>query len=374
MQKIVLILLFVVSVFGSDDKLGVPVIDWKKAPIESAVLAVDGESFYTLQGADLIQWNLSPLKKLSAWQVPLKKITTGKEQNRFHDIWFLDNYTKVLITSIEGMMIYNLKTHKVEKEVAYRSYSLVKDGNFIYLSHPTHIKDNRYNIDLEVWSIPELKRVKSVNITEMWEKYIGVCYIDEAGTESDNCPIEHLVPFALGSKNIYYPTISYDSAIVLNKSTLKFQGTIEQYSNIFEILEGGYLNTGSAIYRLSDDKHIEYKRRGWGFKEDYHLKVVQDLRVKPKRYSNIGKLFLKAQINTYPYMFTKHLTKKEIRYILSQYNEELVIKPKDNRKYFFNSSSRNTKLLQMKNKDGKVVPMNDATYKKYQTNFNIGVH
>ncbi len=62
MQKIVLILLFVVSVFGSDDELGVPVIDWKEAPIESAVLASDGKSFYTLQGTDLIQWNLSPLK------------------------------------------------------------------------------------------------------------------------------------------------------------------------------------------------------------------------------------------------------------------------------------------------------------------------
>ena len=368
MRKILLVLLFVVSVFGSDEEIGKPVIDWEKGQIESAVLASDGKSFYTLQGQDLIHWSLSPLKKLESWEVPLKKITTGKKQNRFHDIWFLDNYTKVLVTSIEGMMIYNLQTKKIEKEISYNIYSLVKDGDFIYLTHPTLIKGNKYNIDFEKWSVPELKRVNSVNITGMWEKYIGICYIDEAGTESHECPINNLESFALGRKNIYYPTI-YGSAIVLDKSTLKYKGTIERYSYYFEILEGGYLNTGSTIYRLSDDQHIQYKGRGWGYKKDYNLKVIQKLNGKATRYSVVGNLFLGKRKR---YVF-RNIKDHTFYGYLSQYKGELAIKRSVSNP-FFESSSRKMKLLQMKTKDGKIIPMNDATYKKYHTKSILGVN
>ena len=379
MEKVILVLLFVVSVFASDDEIGKPVVDWKKGFIESAVLASDGKSFYTLQGKDLIHWSLSPLKKLEAWEIPLKKITTGKKQNRFHDIWFLDNYTKVLITSIEGMMIYNLKIYEIEKEISYNIYSLVKDGDFIYLTHPTHIKGNknigyeRYNIDFEKWSAAELKKIQSINITNMREKYIGICYIDEDGTESSACPIDTLGSFALGRKNIYYPTI-YDSAIVLDKSTLKYKGTIEKYSNIFEILEGGYLNTGSAIYRLSDDKHIKYKGRGWGFKRDHNLEVIQDLRTRAKRYTKVDNLDLGTRKLRYPYMFGKYNHSKIKHYILSQYNKNIVIWAKNSRNPIFESSSKHMQLLQMKTKDGKIIPMNDATYNKYYTKSILGVN
>ena len=373
MKKILLVLLFAFFLFaGESEEIGTPVIDWKKAQIESAVLSPDAKSFYTLQETDFIQWNLSPLKKLNEWQVPLKKIITGEEQNRFHDIWFLDNHTKVLITSIEGMMIYNLKTHTVDKQVEYVNHSLVKDGNFIYLTHPRLLKEHIYNIDLEVWSIPELKRVKSVNITEMGREHIDVCCgpedINSVKPCNTNCAITRLDNLVVGTNVIYYPA-HFDHLMILNKSTLEFKELGEYNYSTFEILKGGYLNTGSAIYRLSDDKQINYKGRGWGYKEDYGLKVVQNLlgNRKPARYSGFNDLFL-IKVNAY---YFKNMKEGIFLGYISQYEGELVIK-KNVRSPFFETTSKDTKLLQMYNKEKQIVPMNNATYNTYHTNFNIG--
>lgn len=373
-----------------NDEIGIPVISWEKAQIESAVLASDGKSFYTLQGDDLIQWNLSPLKKLQAWKVPLKKITTGEKQNRFHDIWFLDNYTKVLITSIDGMMIYNLKTHKVDKQVDYVSHSLVKDGNLIYLTHPTLIKGFEYNIDLEVWSIPELKRVKNVNITEMGRKHIEVCYgsedINSVLPSKKDCPITHLANLVVGMNNIYYPT-HYDQLLILNKSTLEFKGFDKYLSSqgggLLELLENGYMNTGLAIYRLSDDKVIYHPDRGTTYKyaKEHNLKVLQSLRwnSKPRRYSVVGTLGLTYGSKAAPYILFR-LNKKERFFArIWQYKRDLIIQAKaffcaDYKKGIncFEETSKHSSILQMKTQDGRIIPINDATYNKYHTNFNIG--
>lgn len=386
MRKVLLVLLFVVSVFANnDEEIGRPVIDWKQGQIESAVLSSDGKSFYTLQGKDLIHWSLSPLKKLEAWEIPLKKIKTGKKKNRFHDIWFLDNYTKVLIASIEGMMVYNLKTHKVEKKVAYRSHSLVVDGNLIYLTHPTSIKEGyKYNIDLEVWNASELKQIKSVNITEMGRKQIDICYDGEADneTQKSNCPIENLGNLVVGTNYLYYPT-SHGKVLIINKNTLDFKKFGDffypgQGGNTMEIIKSNYLNTRRSLYRLTDDKLIYHADIGStdNYIKEHNLKVVQSLHwdAKPKRFSVVGNLCLKTRnsASQLPYIFINlRMNKKDIDFV-TQSNKEIVIKR--HRKNIFESSSKNAKSLQMYTQDKQIVPMNDRTYNKYHTNFNIGVN
>lgn len=173
MKQVFIVFLLAFSAFAfADEEIGVPSypssIDMRENFIESAVLSNDGKSFYTLQAQDLIHWNLSPLKKLEAWHVPLPALIVGQYVNRFHNIYLLENETKVLITSMEGLMIYDLQTRKVEKDIVYSSYATVKDGDLLYLTRLTPRYDHdTYDVDLEVWQLPELKRVRTVSLSDM---------------------------------------------------------------------------------------------------------------------------------------------------------------------------------------------------------------
>lgn len=367
MKKILLVLLFTLSLFaGESEEIGIPVINSQEEQIESAVLSPDGKSFYTLQGTYLIQWNLSPLKKLKEWQVPLKKITTGKEWNRFHDIWFLDNYTKILITSIEGMMIYNLKTHTVDKQVEYVSHSLVKDGDFLYLTHPTELDEPfSYRIDLEVWSIPELKRIKSINLTKLSYDYYNS--FSKAMTVNGNLLVGDSVIF-------YFPSSTNKIMMKLDKSTLNFKGSGDAYSRVDVTLDG-YIDAGRAIYKLSDGSKIldvtpESDKDFYIYAKKNNKVVIDSFQFdnKPSRSTVVGNLCLMRRGHRYVLL---NVNKDKEKFIdcLAQYKREIIIQRYPEK--IFETSSSNSQLLNMKTKDGKVTPMNEATFKKYNQPLNI---
>lgn len=278
-------------------------------------------------------------------------------------------------------MIYDLKTHKVDKEVEYTSHSLVRDGDFIYLTHPSLIRVFEYNIELEMWSIPELKRVKSINITEMGRKHISTCCGPEAINSVEpcetDCPIMHLNNFVIGKNVIYYPTEHW-KVLLLNKSNLGFKDVRKSIgSSWFEILEGGYLNTGFEIYRLSDDKLIFHSERDTTAKfiEENSLQRVRELRASG-RHSTARTLGLQKKAH---YLLFRLNKGKKFFARLVQYKGDLIIQGSkslcaDYKKGngCFESTSHNSPILQMKTKEGKVLPMNDATYNKYFKRLNLG--
>jgi len=359
-RLLVLILIFSVGVFA-DEEVGIPYIDRHKGLIESAVLSEDEKSFYTFQGEDLIHWNLSPLKKLASWKIHIKKIEIGNKKNRFHDIYFLDNYKKVLITSINELMIYNLQTNRIENSVSYRSHSIIKDGNFLYLTHPTKLDEvGEYNIDLEVWSIAKLQRVQSVNLTQLAK---GLFYTPM--TKNGN--------LLVGESVIFYFRTNYNM-LILDKKSLQIKST-GTWLNLVKITDDGFLDVGKETYRLSDGSLITKNKKGHhSFAKEHNKTIVSGFvwDHKPRRYSSVRNLSLKTKKANYPlYIFvdTREGEKRNFIYIV-QFDGELIIRKRGNRAFEF--SSKRSKLLKMRTKDGEIIPMNNATFNKYNKTFNIG--
>lgn len=97
---------------------------------------------------------------------------------------------------------------------------------------------------------------------------------------------------------------------------------------------------------------------------------------RPLRASCVGNLCLRAKGNVVsPYIFLKlndSNSNKQWGYaVLLQSQGEMVIKKR--RSETFEATSPHMKLLQMRTADGKVVPMNEATFKKYNQPLKIGV-
>jgi len=410
MRKLFFVIIFTFSLFAdAGEEIGVPsypsTIDMRKNFIESAVLSSDGKSFYTLQGQDLIHWNLSPLKKLEAWAVPLPELTVGKNVNRFHSIYLLENETKVLITSMEGLMIYDLQTRKVEKETAYSSYATVKDGDLLYLTHLTPRYDHdTYDVDLEVWQLPELKRVRTVSLSDMTSDS-GYKMIKLKG----NLMVGRDVIYYFGARQLL-------EMVILDKKSLTIKEVDDVYNRV-ELTADGKLNVGRFVYRFDDGtkiwdnapdepekvtnddkKNDEQILRNsglfYGFpnlapswsttlgdrvKTEENVVPVVDgfhFSYRPLRASCVGNLCLRAKGNVAsPYIFLKlndSNSKKQWGYaVLLQSQGEMVIKKR--RSETFEATSPHMKLLQMRTADGKIVPMNEATFKKYNQPMNIGV-
>lgn len=366
MKKIVLVLLFAFSLFAVEsEEIGIPAIDCQKEKIESAVLSTDGRSFYTLQGHDLTHWNLSPLKKIKAWKLPLKEITVGEKVDQFHDIYFLDD-NKVLITSINELMIYNLKTNQVENQVDYRSHSIVKNENFLYLTHPTELDEPfSYRIDLEVWSIPELKRIKSINLTKLSYDYYNS--FSKAMTVNGNLLVGDSVIF-------YFPSSTNKIMMKLDKSTLNFKGSGDAYSRVDVTLDG-YIDAGRAIYKLSDGSKIldvtpESDKDFYTYAKKNSKVVIDSFQFdnKPSRSTVVGNLCLMRRGHRYV-LLNVNIDKEKFIDCLAQYKREVIIQRYPEK--IFETSSSNSQLLNMKTKDGKVTKMNEATFKKYNQRLNI---
>jgi len=368
MQKLFLVFFFTFALFADmGEEIGKPVVDLRNGFIDSAVLSSDGKSFYTLQDQDLIHRNLSPLKKLEAWKVPLPGLTVGKEINQFHNIYLLENETKVLITCMERSLIYDLQNHKVEKDVQYGSYSIVKDGDLLYLTHLTpYGVSYAYNVDLEVWQLPALKHIRTVNLTMMTEQNSS-----EPNFYKGNLLVGHDVIFYFGSFDVLH-------MVILDKKSFKIK-EVQYGDNQVEVTHEGYVDQGNFIYRLSDGEQVERGRSyGHNWAKEHNKTVVDgfSFSFRPRRSSCVENLCLRAAKNgsRLPYIFLK-LTDLESSdawgsAFIAQSHGELVVQNHKSR--YFETSSYPFDLLNMLTADNKVVPMNEATFKKYNQPLKIG--
>ncbi len=397
MRILLVVLFFCVGMYAAEasaaqndtEEIGVPFIDFKKGPIESAVLASDGKSFYTLQDIDLIHWNLSPLKKIKTWKLPLEKITVGKKIDRFRDIYFLNNYSKVLLTSINELVIYNLETNQIEKRVACRNHSLVKEGNLLYLARADQKgdRDEEGNLavepylHLEVWSILDLKKIKSMNITKQSDKFTPhlLRYRGESELREFHDASRYQGQLLLGEDVIYYFAITAKVAVI-DKKDLKLKKMLWEEVKTHKTADG-YLVMNKKIYRQSDASFVfEFpKNDEKGVKEFLNkaerkpVYSLPEVRRFQRNSTLVGDLILRSAPKIY--VFTRKHSKENFFARIGQFEGELIIKERStlttvDGKYqvipnHFEVSSRDFKLLKMKTSDGKIVPMNDATFKKY---------
>ncbi len=388
MRVFILIFILFSGMFASEE-IGYPTISGYDI-IESAVLKSDGKSFYTLQDQDLIHWKLPSLKKLQAWKVP-----KGVKYNH-RDIYFLDDYKKVLMLSKTEFTIYNLETNKIEKQKLIKNFQAKKHKDYIYsfrvfseIEHRDY--PNTYVIYLDMWNVKTLEKVKSVNLSKLSAKDFpppkpptynqGITSIEAKGN----------VFFA--EDVFYYSMENTRGTYVFNTESLTIKKMIPGGPAVF--LMQGYMNIRKNVYRTSDAS-FQKKISHYISKGDVHNLAY--LGSSHRRYSVVGDLVL--SYNRAGYRFYRITDKKNNLNSISKKGDSsiriadigqkdgeltllgLVPRSADGKRVRLGkiqSSVKDFRLLEMiTNRDSRtekeiLIPMNEATYKKYNTNLDIKV-
>lgn len=71
MRVLILIFILLSGVFA-DEKVWIPYVERDAGKIDSAVLALDGKSFYTLKDGLITRWQLNPIKEMSSFSSDIK--------------------------------------------------------------------------------------------------------------------------------------------------------------------------------------------------------------------------------------------------------------------------------------------------------------
>jgi len=383
MKMILIVFMLMTGLYA--EEIGIPYVDFTKAPIESAVFSKDGKSFYTLQGQDLIHWNLSPLKKIKAWKLPLKPISEGKKVQRYHNINWIDENKRVLITSINELVLYNVQTNTLEKRVVCRNHSLVKDGDLLYLARVDQEGDKdekgnlvvRPDLHLEVWNIPDLIKIKSINVTKQSDSFKPhlLRYRGEDDITDFHYAIRYSGQLVIAKDVIYYFAITKKVAVI-DKKKLELKKILWEEVPAKKTADE-LLVMGTKIYKLSNASLIsEFQRNDFKNVKKFLneskrrpvLKLPQN-ELQRKISSVVGSLYLMYGKPYSPYIFFRKNKRPIAR--IGQYKDNLIIMDTNRN---FEISSKEFELLRMKNKTGEIVPMNRLTFEKYNKSLQIKIN
>ncbi|HQS67589.1 MAG TPA: hypothetical protein PLM93_10450 [Sulfuricurvum sp.] len=390
MKKILLVLLFAFSLFAEEsEEIGVPKFDRDQGVVDSAVLAPDGKSFYTLKDNYFIHWSLSPLKKLEQWELslaPLESMKNVKNVKNHRDVYLLNDETKVLIISRDELVLYDLKSKQIEKQLPYKNLSHSLDNNLLYIVYVPDQQERSPqktpyspSLYLDTWKVPELTKVKSTNLTKQSENLDAHLKHHE-----DYGPYEVLRTsprgeLVMGGSVIYYVTAA-DQFAIIDKSSLNLKDVLAtsgiEYMDDYLIVYQHALGT-CAIKK--DDGSVFYKASAIENKEDIVISALLDRiegfppyiiprrePMKQRRSSYSGDLALRfSELGRLYTLYRKNQNKYAGTAVL-QYRNELILRQNSKFEY----SGKDFKDLKMINKDG-VVPMNKATFEKYNQPLNI---
>lgn len=130
MKKILLVLLFVVSVFA--DNVQIPYIQSSNGKITSAVLMPNCEGFYTYKYGKVTRWKLNPIQPVESFMIHknIKRSSPFLKRN----IFITKDGKRLIFKSRNILQLWDLKTKKLLKEIkekytfwlaAYSDYGLV---------------------------------------------------------------------------------------------------------------------------------------------------------------------------------------------------------------------------------------------------------
>ncbi|HQS65710.1 MAG TPA: hypothetical protein PLM93_00805 [Sulfuricurvum sp.] len=384
MKKILLVLLFAFSLFaGEREEIVEPYFDLEQGMIDSAVLATDGKSFYTLKDNYFIHWSLSPLKKLQQWELPLVPLEHIAQAKNHRDVYLLNDETKVLIISRDELVLYDLKSQKIEKQLPFKNLSHSVDNNLLYIVYvpdqqersqpksPYYLSPSLY---MDIWRVPELTKVKSANLTEQ-------SYNFDVHLENDSSFKQSLVIYrgelVMGGSVIYYVTAG-GKFVIIDKSSLNLKDVLVtsnvKYIDDYLIVKMGQIlhaikkDDGSVFFMTTDaGKDIVIRALLLDKTERFPSYTIPKGTPKAqKRTSYSGDLALRSTNRALAYALYRKNQNKYTYIAVLQYRDELILSQGSKFEY----SAKDFKDLKMINKDG-VVPMNKVTFEKYNQPLNI---
>lgn len=323
MKNLVLILVLVVGLFGVDET-GKPYISILTGQIDSTVISPDGESFYTLKAGLVTQWQLNPIKKLTSFKIGIEN--TGIDKG--YQISITNDNKNIIIYSRDKIQLFDIKNKKHLKTVNIKSWlGLNTKYGFLTLSK---------NNELKIWDDNNFRLLKKIKINNM---YAYGEYKLVYGTKAENILVgDNILLISYLNKEIFF---NLDTFLVAD-NFLYGDNPTNYYDKYKE--------------KFTDELQFFLKRIPQG--QSNSLYIYPNGKTLVLRTGGLKTVFVK---------FERDEKKDKHRIIINfrQYDNGWLLYR--NKAKMYMGSKNIQKYLEMKRQDGKIVPMNDVTFKKYNT-------
>jgi len=364
---------FSVSIFGErnssvgagDEEIGRPIIKGKAGYIDSAAIAPNRKSFYTLKDGKITYWKMNPIKPIDSLQLDVN--TTNKREtyhiyltqggksviHQGHKLFANDRQQKytinisqdskrVIFHSYTQIQLWDLQSKKLLKIIDEPSRLVTTyKNNFITITGDNHLK---------IWDDKSFKLLREKNLgkRKVCNDYSNCYYSDLINIFAK----KDLLYLYEDSRNIFvdFNTLKIVDEIYGKMSLQEKNKYSKKYADIFPI----------TFWRRSIENNYYYASISTHNEKNELLRDGMQIKQRGK--------------NSYTYLLwvdpQKEKRKKSNRYIIYQFNDAWLVLSR--RGWYFTGSKNVRKYLKMKTKDGKIVPMNDATFQKYSKTISIG--
>lgn len=345
MKKILLVLLFAFSAFaGESEEIGVPYFSISYdnnigSKIQSASFSLDGNNMYTLLNGLVTVYQTNPMKKVFSFQVDIDPEFVHQPQQ----IFITKDKKRIVIYCHGSIRLWDIQTKKCLKNIK------TKTNNAVNTMYGLTILTNDYFLE-----VLDDQNLEVVSRSKYQVKMNSLALDDED-------PWTVTAGGMTANQNIILLRF-LDGVMFVNLETFKI---IDQVSHGSDITP--YLEKYSSIFKadfLTEFMTSSYNKSRhlliYSFQSSNSSKdlIVLYLQYRPDRQHSNNHLVITGY----------HQEKKE-RYRFWQFGEEWVMDQL--RSNIFTGSSNITKYHKMIGKDRQVVPMNDATFEKYNQPLNI---
>lgn len=327
MRMLLVVLLFCVSVFARDE-IGSPYVSMFSGRIDSTVLAPDGKSFYTLKDGLVTQWQLSPINKITFFKIGIK----GTSKDKGYQISVTNDNKGIIIYSREEIQLWDIKSKKLLKTLKEKSHVGANSKyGFVTLSE---------NNLLKIWDEKSLTLLKK---TKIEYKYAygehGIVF----GTKAENMIVgDNILLLSYLNGEAFFDLNTFevvDRFIHDTDSTSYFYKYREKFTCELKSFLKGIPRGASNSFYISQNK-IDKRQRN-------------ELVLRTNRAMTI---FVKIQQDN---------AQCDNRVVIKfrQYDDAWLLYRYEPKMYM--GSENIKKYLKMKTKSGEIIPMNDATFQKY---------
>ncbi len=371
MKKILLLLVLALGLFGAEpEEIGKPYVQGK--PFQGdAVLSPDGNGFYTLDGDVVTKWQISPVKKLLSFKTgiedfkaPVYQITMTSEGRIVGSGLGADSRYKISASNDgQRIILYSPKTNEIQlwDVKTMKHLKTIKEdlqlGTGTKYGFVSLTKDNQ----IHVWNDKELTLIKNMDTT------LTECTYRVSDDES---AVGKCRAFGITNGDNLL-SISYsDRGLFIDLDTLEIIDTF--FNGLYPY---------SVKHRMAGGKYSD-KFVGESAQNRANRQVTDNPKKFEHTFSSLRKL---SKINGKKDGDLALISQSGYGFVDSSFDEEGKVNKKAYLFYqwgdewvlinyidgFFSGSDNIKKYLKMKTKDGKIVPMNDATFEKYNKQINL---
>ena len=343
------------SSVGVSEEIGIPYIPTQEGRIDSAVFAPDGNSIYTLKDGLITYLQINPFKRLDMFDTKIKWNIQTPWVIRTLKLFVTKDNSRLIIFDAYQMALFDLEKKKIIRHITLsldrrKLYlGVLKNNEFITVSSDLLKK----GYELTRWDIDNFTK-----IDKHYFKRFGPNFTDEGDNE---CTLSICNALSISDKLIFITGVISDcapyTAIVMNsknfevlkrKITSPFYFSKNKNFIKCEIFNKKTSTYEKGIYNIQNDS-IESNKKLFSSKSN----PIKCQKIEPRT----DKYGLRFWGN---FFYSLGERKKKSRIHQFENGKSIMI-----RKGYFLATDNLENYLSMKTEDGRVVPIDKKTYKKY---------